>query len=236
MIWRTFLNLSRAPKRVFSNNDTKPLSLRDNHCCPFFIYLGITINLLSKDVKNLTSILNFSRAPKCFFSSMQLINLLSEDVKNLTSIMSYSIVPKCVSCNDNTNALFLWELQFSLIFTSWPLNHQRTNKQLITLRFNDAKSLSSVLSHCIGPKCVSCNDDTKAKFSCELHFSLIFTRRPINLQLTNKQPINLLYSDAKSLSSILSFCICPKCVSSNDDTKALTLCELHFSLFLQVDI
>ena len=49
---------------------------------------------------------------------MQLINLLSEDVKNLTSILSYSIVPsivpKCVSCNDNTNALFLCELHFHL--------------------------------------------------------------------------------------------------------------------------
>ena len=46
---------------------------------------------------------------------------------------------------------------------------------------------------------------------------------------TNKEPINLLYNDVKNLTSILSFCIRPKYVSSNDDTKALFLCELHFS-------
>ena len=48
---------------------------------------------------------------------------------------------------------------------------------------------------------------------------------------TNNQPIDILYNDVKNLTSILSFCIGPKCVSSKYDTKALFLCELHFSLF-----
>ena len=42
------------------------------------------------------------------------------------------------------------------------------------------------------------------------------------------QIINRLYKDEKNFTSVLSFCIGPKCVSSNDDRKALILCELHF--------
>ena len=57
-------NFSRAPKCVFSNNDTKVLSLRNNHPSLFFLYLGITIML---------------------GTNKQLVNLLYNDVKNLTS-------------------------------------------------------------------------------------------------------------------------------------------------------
>ena len=154
-------------------------------------------------------------------------------MKNSTSVLSFCIGPKSVSSNDDTKALFLCELHFSQIFTSRPLNHQRTNKQLINLLSNDVKNLTSILSCCIGPKCVSCNDDTKALFSCESHFSIIIKRRPLNLQLTNKQPINLLYNDVKNLTSTLSFCIGPKCVTCNDDTKTLFFSELHFSLIIK---
>ena len=54
---------------------------------------------------------------------------------------------------------------------------ERTNKELINLLYNDVKNLTSILSFCIGPKCVS-NEDIKALFLCELHFSLIFKSRP----------------------------------------------------------
>ena len=151
-------------------------------------------------------------------------------MKNFTSILSFCIGPKCVSSNDDTKALFVCELHLSLFFTSRPLNHQRTNKQPINLNYNDVKNSTSILSFCIGPNCVSSNEDTKALFLCELHFSLIFTSRPLNHQRTNKQLINLNYNDVKSFTSILSFCIGPNCVSSNEDTKALFHCELHISL------
>ena len=119
-------------------------------------------------------------------TNKQLINLLYNDVKNWTSSLSCCIGPKCVSSNNGTKALlFLCELHFSLIFKSQPLYHLRTKKQLINLLYNDVKNLTSILSYCIGPKCVSSKDDTKALFQCELHFSLIFTRRPLNHQRTN---------------------------------------------------
>ena len=39
-----------------------------------------------------------------------------------------------------------------------------------------------------------------------------------NLNLAEKQTINLRYNDVKNLTSILTFCIGPKCVSSNNGT------------------
>ena len=77
----SILNFSTAPKCDFSNNDTKALSLRDNHSFLFFIYLGITIMLVT---------------------NKQLINLLYNDVKNVTSILSCCIGPKHVSSNNGT--------------------------------------------------------------------------------------------------------------------------------------
>ena len=112
-------------------------------------------------------------ALQSFADKNQIINRLYKDVKKFTSVLSFCIGPKCVSSNDDTKALFLCELHFSLIFTNRPSNHQRTNKQLINLLSNYVKNLTSILSCCIGPKCASYNDDTKALFSCELHFSLI---------------------------------------------------------------
>ena len=47
-------------------------------------------------------------------------------------------------------------------FISRHYNHLRTNKQLITLRYNDVKNFSSTLNFCIGPTSVSSNNDTKA--------------------------------------------------------------------------
>ena len=94
-------------------------------------------------------------------SCKQIINLLYNDVKNVTSILSYCIDPKCVSSNDATKALFLYELQFALIFTSQPLNHQRTNKQLITILYNEMKSSSSIFSCCNGVNIVTSKKDWK---------------------------------------------------------------------------
>ena len=74
-------------------------------------------------------------------------------------------------------------------YISRQYNHVRTNKHLIKLLFNDVKNLTSILSCCIGPKCVSSNDDTKALFLCELYFLLDFTSRPLNHQRTNNQRI-----------------------------------------------
>ena len=65
--------------------------------------------------------------------------------------------------------------------------------------------------------CVSSNDDTKALFLCELHFSLIFTSRPLNDQRTDKQLMNLLYNDVKNLNSIFSCCNCVNIVPSKKD-------------------
>ena len=140
---------------------------------------------------------------QCILLAMNKLINLCNDVKNFTSIFSFCIGPKCTSSNDDTKALFLCELHF-IFFTSRPLNHQRTNKHPINLCYNDVKNFTSILSFCIGPKCVFSNDDTKALFLCELHFSLIFTSRSLNHKRTNKQLITLLYNEMKSLSSILS--------------------------------
>ena len=79
---------------------------------------------------------------------------------------------------------------------------------------------------------MSCNDDRKALFQCELHFSLIITSRPLNHHRLNNQRINLLYNDVENKTSILTCCFCPKCVSSNVDRKASFLSAIHFSFII----
>ena len=83
-----------------------------------------------------------------------------------------------------------------------------------------------MLSCCFGPKGESSNDERKALFLCEIHFSLTLTSGPLNHQRTNNQHITLVYNEMKSLSSIFRCCVGPKGVSSR---KALFLCQLHFS-------
>ena len=127
--------------------------------------------------------------------------------------------------------LSLFDNRFSLFGISQQRNHLQTNTQLVNILPNDVKNLTSILSCCIGHKCGYCNDDTKALLLCESHFSLIFQSRALYHQLTSKHSINILCNDVKNLTSILKFCIGRKCVLSNNDMKALFLCELQFSLF-----
>ena len=79
---------------------------------------------------------------------------------------------------------------------------------------------------------MSCNDDRKALFQCELRFSLTITSRRLSHHRLNNQRINLLYNDVENKTSILTCCFGPKCVSSNDDRKALFLCAIHFSFII----
>ena len=114
-------------------------------------------------------------------------------------------------------ALFLCELHFATLRTSRPLNHQRTNKQPINFRYNCVKNFTSILCFCIGLKCVSSNDDTKALFHCGLHFARIFTSRSFNHQRTIKQFITLRNNDMKNLISFLSCCNSVNIVPSKKD-------------------
>ena len=75
----------------------------------------------------------------------------------------------------------------------------------------------------------SSNDDTKPLFLCEIHF-LFLTRHSLNHQRKNRQHINLLYNDVRNQTYSFSCCCGPKVVSSNDDRKALFLCEIHILL------
>ena len=97
-----------------------------------------------------------------------------------------------VPLTKDLKALYQRDNHFSLVFITPP---EQTNKELINLLYNDVKNFTSSLSFCIGPKFVFSNGDTKALFLCELHFSLIFTSRPLNHQQTNKQLITLMYNE-----------------------------------------
>ena len=92
----------------------------------------------------------------------------------------------------------------------------RTNKQLINLLYNDVKNITSILSFCIGPKCVSSNDDTKLYF--RVNYTFHFFYKSTFKSSADKQTINLRYNDVKNFTSILTFCIGPKCVSTNNGT------------------
>ena len=80
------------------------------------------------------------------------------------------------------------------------------------------KNLTSILSCCRGPKCVSSNSCTKALSQV----SLILVTRPLNHLLTSKQLIDILYNEMKSLNCTLNCCRGLKCVSCNKGTKALS--------------
>ena len=89
MMWRTFSNLSRDPKCVFSNSDTK-------------LYLYVIISLVF--------FVYISALQSCW--GQTIINRLYKDEKNFTSVLSFCIGPKCVSSNDDRKALILCELHF----------------------------------------------------------------------------------------------------------------------------
>ena len=79
---------------------------------------------------------------------------------------------------------------------------------------------------------MSSNNDTKALSLCNNHVSLIFITRPSNYLLTNKQLINLLYNQIKSLSSSFSWCNNVIIVVLRKDRLALSHGHNHFDTFL----
>ena len=64
-------------------------------------------------------------------------------------------------------------------------NHER-------LCYSVVKNLTSILSYCLVPKCVSSNNDTKALSLCDNCFARILLNQPNKLSAHNKQLINLL--------------------------------------------
>ena len=80
-------------------------------------------------------------------TNKQIINLLYNDVNNLSSISICYVGPKCVASNNDAKPLSLYDIHFSLIFIPRPDTHLGLNKQLINLRYNDVKNLTSIL-HC----------------------------------------------------------------------------------------
>ena len=84
-------------------------------------------------------------------------------------------------------------------------------------------NLTSILNYYIRPKCVSSKNDTKVYLSEKITFHKIMyiTCPEYHLQ-TNKQLINLLYNDVNNLTSIMRCCMGS---SSQNNTKALSLCE-----------
>ena len=93
-----------------------------------------------------------------------------------------------------------------IIFQTLTETHLRTNIWLIILCYSDVKNLTSVLSCCLGPKCVSCNNDTKVLSLCDNCFAQIFLNRPINSLPTNKQLINHLCNFLKFNFQLVQWC------------------------------
>ena len=82
------------------------------------------------------------------------------------------------------------------------------------------KNATSILSGCIVPKCVSCNNCSKALSLCYNQFPHIIRTRHQNRLRTSKQLVCVLYSEMTSLSSIFSYCKVNKMVPSKKDRKA----------------
>ena len=79
---------------------------------------------------------------------------------------------------------------------------------------------------------MSSNNDTKALSLCDSCFSHICITGPKNHLPKNKQPINLLYDDMESLSSILRWCNGVKIVVSRKDPRALSHGDNHLFITL----
>ena len=108
------------------------------------------------------------------------------------------------------------------IFQPLTEEHLPTNQKLINLCYSDVKNITSILSCCLGPKCVSSNNDTKALSLCDGCFSHICITQPKNHLPKKKQLINLL------LSSIFSWCNGVKIVVSRKDQRELSHEDNHF--------
>ena len=83
-----------------------------------------------------------------------------------------------MASNNDAKHLSLYDIHFLRIFITQPDTFLGLNKQLINLRYNDDKNLTSILYCCIGPKCVPSINDTKALSLCENHF--LFERNTYN--------------------------------------------------------
>ena len=75
---------------------------------------------------------------------------------------------------------------------------------------------------------MSSNNDTKALSLCDNHVSLIFITRPLNHLLSNKQLIDFLHNEMKSLGSIFSWCNRVNILVSRKDQLALSHGENRF--------
>ena len=117
-----------------------------------------------------------------------------------------------------------------IIYQPLTETHLPTNQSLINLCYSDVRNLTSILSYCLGPKCVSSNNDTKALSLCDSCFPHICITGPKNH--LPKNIINLLYGDMESLSSIISWCNGVKIEVSRKDPRALSHEDNHLFITL----
>ena len=101
----------------------------------------------------------------------------------------------------------------------------RTNQYLLC--YIVVKYLTSILSYCLGSKCVSSNNDTKALSLCDNCFARILLNQPKNYLPTIN---NLLTFYVTCLSSMFSWCSGVKIVVSRKDPRALSHGDNHFDI------
>ena len=85
--------------------------------------------------------------------------------------------------NNDTTALSLCDNCFSLIFITRPKYHLPTNKQLISLIYNEMESLSSIFRWCNGVRIVDSRKDRLALSHGDNRFDIfLITLRENHLQ------------------------------------------------------
>ena len=136
-----------------------------------------------------------------------------------------------VSSNNNKKPSPVW-WSLTQFFNLYLRNICRQTSNLLTFATVMCRTLTSILSCCLGHKCVSSNNDIKALPLCDSCFSHICITRPKNHQPNNKQLVNHLYDDMESWSSILSWCNGVKIIASRKDPLALSHEDNHFFITL----
>ena len=87
--------------------------------------------------------------------------------------------------NNNTTAQSLCDNCFSFVFTTRPKYRLPTNKQLISLIYNEMKSLSSIFRWCNGVRIVDSTKDRLVLSHGDNHFYIFFITLAENNLQTN---------------------------------------------------
>ena len=150
-------------------------------------------------------------------------------MKNITSILSFRIDPKCVSSNNGTQLYLCVIISFHyFVYLSNTIIYGQIIN-LLTFSTTMWRTLLPFWASALIPSACLLTMIQKLYFC--MNYTFHFFYKSTFKSSADKQLITIRYNYVKNFTSILSWCIGPKCASSSNGTKGLSLGNNHFCRF-----